>query len=90
MKVSVVQDDIKSIKSLILGKKCVFKTSRFANVSFQIEQICIISTHLKLWVAVVRHAFEWVKNKINQLSRLTVNPQSAEILTYKSWKPKGL
>ena len=27
----------------------------------QIKQICVIFTHLKLWVAIARHNFKWVK-----------------------------
>ena len=34
----------------------------FENVCCQIEQISVIFTHSKLWVAVARHNFEWVKN----------------------------
>ena len=35
--------------------------SRFANVWSQIKQIQVIFTDLKLWVAVARHNFKWLK-----------------------------
>ena len=40
------------------------RTSRFANTWFQIKQMGVIFTHLKLGVAVARHFFKWVKISI--------------------------
>ena len=39
----------------------VFTTSRFANVWSQIIQMWLIFTHMKLWFAVARHTFKWVR-----------------------------
>ena len=33
----------------------------------QIEQIWVIFSHLKLWVAAARHNFKWVKNEMINL-----------------------
>ena len=44
------------------GNEMCVETSRFANVWSQIKQICQNYTHMKLWFAVVRHNFKWVKN----------------------------
>ena len=50
-----------SYQITFIGNKMRFWTSRFSNVWSQIKQIRVISTHLKLWVAVERHNFKWVK-----------------------------
>ena len=42
---------------MLLETKCVFKYQ-----DLQMVDIKVILTHLKLWVAVARHNFEWVKN----------------------------
>ena len=41
----------------------------------QIQQIWVIFTHLKLWVAIARHNFKWMKNKLGNTAGkgLTVN-----------------
>ena len=41
--------------------KCVFENQNLQKISSQIERILVIFTHLKLWVAVARHNFKWVK-----------------------------
>ena len=41
----------------VMGKKWVFKHQLW----FQMKQIGVILTHSKLWVALARHSFEWVK-----------------------------
>ena len=48
-------------KSQLLGTKCVLEHPRFANDWSKIIQIWVIFTHLKLWVAIARHNFKWVK-----------------------------
>ena len=45
-----------------IGNEISAKT--FANICAQIKQICVIFSHLKLWVAVARHNFKWLKIKI--------------------------
>ena len=47
----------------LLGKRRVFNHQDLKMVGTQIKQIWIIFTHLKLWVAVARHNFKWVKIK---------------------------
>ena len=42
--------------------------ARFENVWFQIKQLRIIFTHLKLWVAVATHNFKWVKMYVRSIS----------------------
>ena len=44
-----------------IGNETSIETSKFANVCYQIEEISVIFTHLKLWIAVARHNFMWVK-----------------------------
>ena len=41
--------------------------------------ISVIFVHLKLWIAVARHKFKWLKILINQLIRKKVNPCAAEV-----------
>ena len=38
----------------------------------QLEQISVIFSHLKLWVAVAGHNFKWVKIQIIKLGRIRV------------------
>ena len=45
----------------VIGNEMSVYTSRFANVLCQIKQISVIFSHLKLWVAVARHNFKWLK-----------------------------
>ena len=46
-------------KSQLLGKKYVFKHIDLKMFSYKL--IWIIFAHLKLWIAVARHNFKWVK-----------------------------
>ena len=45
----------------VIGNEMYVYTSRFANICAQIKQIWVIFSHLKLWVAVARHNFKWLK-----------------------------
>ena len=45
----------------IIGNEMSAWTWMSANVWFQIKQIWVIFTHLKLWVAVARNHFKWMK-----------------------------
>ena len=47
-------------RTAVANELCV-QTSIFANCWFQIKQICVIFTHLRLWIAVARHNLKWVK-----------------------------
>ena len=40
----------------------------FAYILIQIVHIHVIVTHLKLWVAIARHNFKWMKNKLFNLA----------------------
>ena len=55
------------------SKECYYE-SRFANVWSQLEQIWVIFTHLKLWIAVARHNFKRVKIQIIYFCDVKVNP----------------
>ena len=46
----------------------MYKHQDLAADESQIEQVWVIFTHLKLWVAVATHNFKWVKMEIPQLS----------------------
>ena len=48
------------VKSQLLGIKGLFKHQYLQILGFKLLQILPIFTHLKLWVAVARHTFEWV------------------------------
>ena len=45
----------------VIGNEMSGITSTFLNVLSQIKQISVIFTHLKLWIAIARHNFKWVK-----------------------------
>ena len=66
------------IKSLLLGTKFVFKHQDSQIFGPKIKQIRVIFTHLKLWVAVARHNFKWVKN---QLFKFTVSYGTKYMIT---------
>ena len=42
---------------ILIGHEIGGKTSRFGNIWHQIQQIRVIFTHLKLWVALASHNF---------------------------------
>ena len=42
----------------------------------------VIFTHLKLWVAVARHNFKWVKNKMYNLARQRLTYEGPEQIFY--------
>ena len=44
--------------------KCVSKHQDLKMIGLKFEQIWVIFTHLKMWVAVANHNFKWVKIKI--------------------------
>ena len=44
-----------------IGIEMCYETSRLAHIGPETKQIWVISIHLKLWVAVARHNFKWVK-----------------------------
>ena len=46
---------------LLVDQITVIENKRFANICAQFKQIWVILSHLKLWVAVARHNFMWVK-----------------------------
>ena len=48
------------------------------NVWSHIGQIWVIFSHLKLWIAVARHNFKWVKNSIEELGRQRVKASRYE------------
>ena len=48
----------------MLKMKCNIKSVRFEKSWPPFFQICIIFTHLKLWIASARHNFKWVKIQI--------------------------
>ena len=66
------------IKSLLLGTKFVFKHQDSQIFGPKIKQIRVIFTHLKLWAAVARHNFKWVKN---QLFKITVSYGTKHMIT---------
>ena len=45
----------------VIGNDMSVWTSKFENVCSQIKQMRVIFTHFKLWVAVARYNFKWVK-----------------------------
>ena len=45
----------------VIGNEMCVQISRFANICAQIIQIGVVFNRLKLWVAVARHIFKWVK-----------------------------
>ena len=67
------------------------ETSRFANICAQIEQIRVIFTHLRLWIAVAGHNLKWVKISINYLSRIRANLENVfhschKVFTAREWQ----
>ena len=46
---------------MFLENEMCVKKAKFANVLSKTKHIWVIFTHLKLWVAVARHNFKWVK-----------------------------
>ena len=68
--------------TLIDGEMSV-QTSRFANVWSEIKEICVIFTHLKLWVAVARHNFKRVKIQLFILAL----QESLKVLIYAQHAP---
>ena len=46
-------------RTAVANELCV-QTSIFVNCWSQIKQICVIFTHLRLWIAVAKHNLKWV------------------------------
>ena len=57
----------------VIGNKMCDKTSRFANICAQKKTNKKFFQPLKLWVAVARHNFKWLKIQIDQHSMISVS-----------------